>query len=90
MTDKNWPQIMRVSPILDWSYSDVWDFVHQLQIPYCSLYDQGYTSLGHKNNTDFNSALHTKNGYLPAYFLEDGSLERQGRANNNSKNIQSS
>lgn len=79
MTDSNWPQVMRVNPILEWDYSNVWEFLRTLQIPYCSLYDRGYTSIGNSKNTVFNSALRTKNGYLPAHLLEDGNLERVGR-----------
>lgn len=40
-TDKDWPQFMRVSPLLSWSYDQIWDFLIQLDINYCPLYDQG-------------------------------------------------
>ena len=33
-------------PIIDWSEADVWDFIHQNNIPYCALYDEGFKRLG--------------------------------------------
>jgi len=83
-TDGDWPKIMRINPILHWRFQDVWTFLRGLSIPYPSLYDQGYTSLGSPDNTEPNPALRytDKEGvvrYHPAYKLTDGSLERQGR-----------
>lgn len=40
------PSLIRVSPILEWSYRDIWDFMQAVDAPYCSLYDQGFTSIG--------------------------------------------
>eukprot|EP00775_Hariotina_reticulata_P011537 gene11537-11680_t len=76
-----WPPFMRINPILDWSYADVWGFLRCCQLPYCCLYDQGYTSLGGVHNTLPNSALLKSDGkFAPAYILADGRLERAGRA----------
>lgn len=35
-----------VNPIIDWLDSDVWEFIHEYEIPYCKLYDEGYKRLG--------------------------------------------
>lgn len=81
-TDPDWPHYMRVNPILDWHHADVWAVIQECNIPYCSLYDEGYTSLGSTHDTKPNPALKCKDGsdkYKPAHMLEDGNLERAGR-----------
>lgn len=85
MTDHNWPQVMRVSPLLDWHYSEIWDYLLYYHVPYCNLYDEGYTSLGSVHNTIKNPNLlynmdeEDSETYLPAYKLLDGNSERSGR-----------
>ena len=51
------PPFMRVNPILQWSYGDVWSFLKEYNLRYCSLYDEGYTSLGNTVDTRPNPAL---------------------------------
>lgn len=33
-------------PIINWSDEQVWDFIEAEHIPYCSLYDEGFTRIG--------------------------------------------
>lgn len=35
-----------LNPIIDWDNGEVWEFIHKYNIPYCKLYDMGYTRLG--------------------------------------------
>lgn len=35
-----------LNPIIDWSDSDVWDFIKSYNIPYCKLYDEGFDRIG--------------------------------------------
>jgi phosphoadenosine phosphosulfate reductase len=37
---------MRVHPILHFMEKDIWEYIRGQGIPYCSLYDKGYRSLG--------------------------------------------
>ncbi|CAF0816051.1 unnamed protein product [Didymodactylos carnosus] len=83
-TDSDWPSYMRCNPILHYTYKDVWTFLRLFQISYCSIYDEGFTSLGNKDVTVKNIKLkyQTENGveqYKPAYMLDDEVSERDGR-----------
>lgn len=79
-TDHGWPDLVRVHPVLDWTTSQVWYFLRSLNVPYCTLYDDGYTSLGGVTNTIKNPLLKQKDGtFLPAYTLNDDENERLSR-----------
>jgi FAD synthetase len=36
---------MRIHPILEWTYAQVWQFLRELKVPYCELYDQGQVDM---------------------------------------------
>lgn len=80
------PPFLRVNPILNWTYGHVWHFLRTFNLEYCSLYDEGYTSLGTVKDTVPCPALEKEDGgYFPAYMLRDWSLERAGRMNKKTK-----
>ena len=62
-------------------------FIRYLNIPYCVLYDQGYTSLGGTEDTHPNPKLRVRNNtgkekeaeFRPAYELNGDEEERLGR-----------
>lgn len=80
-TSEGWPDAMRVMPILKWTYSEIWEYIDKMNIPYCSLYDQGYTSIGSKSDTYPNPNLYDNETgrYQKAQLLENDSDERKGR-----------
>ncbi|KAL1969149.1 hypothetical protein VTN77DRAFT_403 [Rasamsonia byssochlamydoides] len=87
-TDHGWPDFVRIHPVIDWHYAEIWAFIRHLGIPYCSLYDEGYTSLGGTNDTHPNPKLRVdatgsssgeQQTYRPAYELTEDDEERLGR-----------
>ena len=38
--------IVKINPLADWTWDQVWDYVKQQQVPYNVLHDQGYPSIG--------------------------------------------
>ncbi|KAF4461282.1 fad synthetase [Fusarium albosuccineum] len=82
-TDAGWPSFMRIHPVIDWHYVQIWAFIRHLGISYCPLYDQGYTSLGGKKDTHPNPHLKKEGqngqGFRPAYELIEDYEERLGR-----------
>lgn len=79
-TDGDWPRFMRIHPVLDWHYTEIWALLRALDVEYCKLYDMGYTSLGGTTDTLPNPALKNSGGsFRPAYELVDDDEERLGR-----------
>ena len=49
-TDADWPALMRVHPILDWTYADIWEFLRCPDlgdggVGWCDLYDYGWVAV---------------------------------------------
>eukprot|EP00984_Skeletonema_dohrnii_P021539 scaffold10794_cov205-Skeletonema_dohrnii-CCMP3373.AAC.3 len=83
------PPFLRVNPILNWNYGQVWHFLRTFELPYCKLYDDGYTSLGTVKDTMPCPALKKDNDeYWPAYMLRDWDQERAGRISKKKKQQQ--
>jgi phosphoadenosine phosphosulfate reductase len=67
------PDHTRVQPILHFKERDIWETIHHNSIPFCSLYYQGYRSLGAKSST-------IKNADIPAWEQDlENTPERAGR-----------
>jgi len=39
-------RIIFLHPIIDWGNDDVWEYIKEYRVPYCSLYDKGFKRLG--------------------------------------------
>jgi phosphoadenosine phosphosulfate reductase len=67
------PDHTRAHPILHFKERDIWNTIHKNNIPFCSLYYQGYRSLGAKGST-------TKISDIPAWKQDlENTPERAGR-----------
>lgn len=56
--------LVKLNPIVDWSLDDVWSHVHEHDVPYNPLHDEGYPSIGDEPLTE------------P---VDDGESQRDGR-----------
>ncbi|POB11383.1 phosphoadenylyl-sulfate reductase [Sulfobacillus sp. hq2] len=54
---------IKVNPLAFWTHDAVWEYIHQRQVPYNPLHDQGYPSIG----------------CMPCTQPSDGTSERSGR-----------
>jgi phosphoadenosine phosphosulfate reductase len=44
--DKDHGNIVKINPLVDWSYDDVWNYIRKNNVPYNRLHRQGYPSIG--------------------------------------------
>ena len=44
--DREHGDIIKVNPLADWSYDQVWGYIRNKDVPYNRLHDQGYSSIG--------------------------------------------
>ncbi|MGH7815492.1 MAG: phosphoadenylyl-sulfate reductase [Candidatus Binataceae bacterium] len=44
--DRDHGGILKLAPLAAWSEKQVWDYIHSNRVPYNSLYDKGYKSIG--------------------------------------------
>ena len=77
-----------VNPIIDWEDRDVWNFIRKNNIPYCSLYGEGFHRLGcigcpmaHRENRDkqFVRWPKYKKAYLNAFEKMLSERERRNK-----------
>jgi len=67
------PAHTRVHPLLHFKERDVWDLIFEKHIPFCTLYREGYRSLGTRSGT-------VKASDVPAWEQDlENTLERSGR-----------
>ncbi|KII65651.1 FAD synthase [Thelohanellus kitauei] len=80
-TDDDWPYFLRIHPLLDFTYEDIWSYIYRYDVPFCQLYNQGYTSLGPKSITKKNENLRIDGTevYKSACELKDADSERKFR-----------
>ncbi|MEX0804591.1 MAG: phosphoadenylyl-sulfate reductase [Candidatus Binatia bacterium] len=44
--DKDHGNILKINPLVDWTYEQVWSYIRANKLPYNRLHDQGYPSIG--------------------------------------------
>jgi phosphoadenosine phosphosulfate reductase len=44
--DQDHGSIVKINPLVDWTYEQVWSYIRANKIPYNRLHDRGYPSIG--------------------------------------------
>lgn len=78
-----YPNFLRLYPIFNFTFDDIWRTILITKTEYLSLYDDGYSSIGKINNTYLNESLkleiENQFQYLPSWCLEEYLSERSFR-----------
>lgn len=83
-----------VNPIIDWDDSEVWEYIKANNVPYCSLYDEGWQRLGcigcpmarqHGREREFLRWPKYKNAYLLAFEKMLEERKKKGKLSTDSK-----
>jgi phosphoadenosine phosphosulfate reductase len=78
-SERDNPPHVRVQPILHFTERDIWNMMHEYNIPYCTLYEKGYRSLGARCSTH-------KKSDIPAWMQDlENTTERVGRGQDKEK-----
>lgn len=79
-----------VNPIIEWTDTDVWEFIKSENIQYCGLYDEGFARLGcigcpmarrHGREREFLRWPKYKDAYLFSFGQMIKERERRGKSN---------
>lgn len=77
---KPFPEFVRIYPIFNFTYSEVWRLILSSKVEYLKLYDKGFSSIGDRFNTKINSHLYVnERKALPAWVLKEIETEREYR-----------
>jgi phosphoadenosine phosphosulfate reductase len=72
----------KINPLIKWSKSDVWQFIHENKVPYNPLLDQGYDSIGcepcTKPGTDRQGRWAGKDKIECGLHLQDSDMDQGG------------
>jgi 3'-phosphoadenosine 5'-phosphosulfate sulfotransferase (PAPS reductase)/FAD synthetase len=74
-----WAPITRYAPAFEWTTPDVWQFIRSEGVPYCGLYDDGYSSLGLKSRTERDEKLRRADGTYDAAWQNPQLVDRSSR-----------
>lgn len=79
LTDAPYPPLWRVYPVRAWTHAMIWAHVRAHALPYCTLYERGYTSLGANRAESAPNAALAVGAHAETLGDADAATERAGR-----------
>ena len=62
----------KLNPLAYWSYDEVWSYIRENSVPYNTLYDKGYTSIGDEMTTSLPESKSSEHGERSGRFTGFG------------------